>query len=288
MIPRRRFLTITAAASLCGAAGHAAPSMWRGRALGAEVALTLRGAARLTGPVMRTVEHELRRIEAQFSLYDRKSAISRLNATGTLQAPDPDFVAVLRLCGRIHHATGGVFDPTIQPLWRAHATGGDIAAARDLIGWQRISIAPDRIRLGAGQALTLNGIAQGWASDRIAALLRGVGFDDVLVDIGEFVGHGGPWRIGIGNMDGRIVDRVTLQNRALATSSPGALRIGDASHILSAKAGGAALWSTVSVEADTAAIADGLSTACCFLSKPQAIAACRAVSPNAVPRLYRS
>ena len=57
----------------------------------------------------------------------------------------------------------------------------------------------------------------------------------------------------------------TLTNRAIATSSPGALMLGTRGHI-QAPDGRPPLWSTVSVEADSATLADALSTAAVFMT----------------------
>ena len=286
MISRRRLLSI-AAASLC--AGHplgAGEAVWRGRALGAETSIKLRGDGQFAREVIHAVNAELRRIEELFSLYDPASALARLNAAGVLDDPPADFVALLQLCDRLHTATKGAFDPTVQPLWRAHATGGDIPAARALIGWDRVGISADRVTLDSGQALTLNGIAQGWASDRIAALLRAAGYGEILVDIGELVALGGPWHIGVAAQSGQVLDRVALRDRAIATSSPRAMLIGGAPHILSTDDSPNPLWHTVSVEADSAAMADGLSTACIYMDRQMAKAASHAMCADVIVRQF--
>lgn len=286
MITRRRFLMISAAGAASGQAAQAQNAVWHGQALGASATIKLGGEAALARHMTDQIRRELATIERLFSLYHPHSALTRLNETGQLINPHPDVVALLRLCGKLHDATGGIFDPTVQPLWRAHATGRGIDAARSLVGWDRVQISEDRITLGHGQSLTLNGIAQGWASDRIAEVLRRAGFDKVLVDIGEHVGVGGPWQIGISSARGRILDHVTLRDRAIATSCPDAMRIGDAAHILTAQTGKEPLWRTVSVDADRAAIADGLSTACCFLDRQSARAACSVFSDTVTVRQF--
>ncbi len=272
MITRRRFLTISAAAAVSGSGARAAQHSWRGHALGAEVGVTLvADTARFAGLVS-LITAELRRIEALFSLYDPGSDLVRLNSTGVLERPAPEMVDLLVRAGRLHRATGGRFDPTVQPLWRALATGGDTAQARRRIGWHRVAIGRDRIRLGHGQALTLNGIAQGFATDRIAALMRAEGMTRVLVDIGEFSATGGPWRIGIADPARGLIATPVLHDTAIATSSPAALRLPDGSaHILDPRDGkGRAPWSTVSVQADSATVADGLSTALCLAQLDEA------------------
>jgi thiamine biosynthesis lipoprotein len=272
-LTRRRFLSISAAAAALPSASFAGQSArWRGVALGAPASMVLAGVPPLAArPVFAALEAELERLERIFSLYRPDSALVRLNAGGRLDAPPPEMLDLLSLAGAIHDATGGAFDPTVQPLWQARAAGGDEAAARARVGWQSVRFDARSVRFARpGMALTLNGIAQGYITDRIAELLAARGFDDVLVDIGEVAarGHrsdGAPWRAGIADPGGRIVARVTLRDRALATSAPmGTVLPGGQGHILD-PSGRAPRRALMSVSAPRAAVADGLSTALCLV-----------------------
>ncbi|MDT8343807.1 MAG: FAD:protein FMN transferase [Thermohalobaculum sp.] len=303
---RRRVLTIAAAlAALPRTALAAAPvHRWRGTALGAEASLTLVG---VDGPraeaLARGVEAEIARLEDIFSLYRPGSALSRLNRDGHLAAPPAELVALLSLCGALNGATGGAFDPTVQPLWAAHAgaaaegrtaTAAEIAAARALTGWAGVGIDPARIALARpGMALTLNGIAQGAIADRVADLLAAQGLTDVLVDMGEIVGlghrpDGTPWQAGIIDPEGALMGRAGLSGRALATSAPMGTVLdpaGRVGHIFDPRTGAAAAgWRVVSVSAPRAALADGLSTAFALMARP-AIDAALGASPGAALEL---
>lgn len=270
---RRRFLTFTAAAAFAGSA-HAETIHWQGTGLGAALSLRLVGGT--SAQAQRTfvrVAAEIGRIEATASLH-RDSALTRLNRDGHLAYPSSDLLDLLALSGRIHAMTGGAFDPTVQPLWLAIATGGDTKAARDLIGWDRVTVAPQKITLGRGQALTLNGIAQGWAADRIAEILRREGYGNALIDMGEvqalgYRENGAAWRARIQSPEGETLHDTCLSNRALATSSPRGTMIGQGQPHILGPGGQSALWSTVSVSAPSAALADALSTAFCLMSQPQ-------------------
>ncbi len=272
MITRRRFLTLTAAC--LAAPAHAAPvTDWQGVGLGAALSLRLVGAEPAQAArLFRKVEAMIAQIEATASLH-RDSALTRLNRDGRLAWPSDDLQQILALADQVHRATDGAFDPTVQPLWQATARGDDIGAAHALIGWERVSRQTDEIRLAQGQALTLNGIAQGWAADRIAALLRDEGFGHALINMGEVQAlglraDGQPWQASIQSPEGDEVARCGLTNRALATSSPRGTLIGAGQpHIMGPK-GQAALWSTVSVSAGQAALADALSTAFCLMERP--------------------
>lgn len=272
-LTRRRFLSISAAALSVPAAAQAGESArWQGVALGAPASMVLAGVALPAArPVFAALEAELLRLERIFSLYRDDSALARLNARGHLDAPPPEMLDLLSLAGAMHDATGGAFDPTVQPLWRARATGGDEAAARGLIGWRQVGFDAGRVTLARpGMALTLNGIAQGYITDRIAELLKSHGFGDVLVDMGEVVargrrGDGAAWQAGIAAPDGALVGRVTLRDRALATSAPMGTRLGDGRGHIIDPAGAGARRALVSVSAPRAAVADGLSTALCLV-----------------------
>ncbi|MBY6048319.1 FAD:protein FMN transferase [Vannielia litorea] len=257
---RRRFLSITACFAALPLAAQAAPQRWRGRALGAEAEIVLHGGARATRAAFAEIERVLRAVEASFSLSDPASELSRLNREGSLSV-SPRFTALMELTDQLHAATHGLFDPTVQPLWRSLFEGRE--TDRAAIGWTRVQRSGARVRLATGQALTFNGIAQGYATDLVAEALRKRGFGEVLVNIGEYAGHGGHWTIGLTDPAHGHLGTRTLTDGAIATSSPSAMQLGAAGHILHPK-GGHPIWSTVSVEANSAALADGASTAFCL------------------------
>jgi thiamine biosynthesis lipoprotein len=242
--------------------------------------MTLYGPPALTARARARAWAEIARIESVVSLYDPASALSRLNAAGRLDAPPPEILEVLALTARLHEATGGRFDPTVQPLWLAHAQGGDTDAARALVGWDGVALGPDAVTLRPGQALTLNGIAQGYATDRVTQVLAAEGLSHALVEIGEFRALSGPFRLGVEDPAFGRLGQITLDGTAAATSSPGAMRLPDgAPHILDPR-GGTPLWSTITVRAPTAALADALSTALCLADAATAHAILAALGPG--------
>lgn len=260
---RRRFLFITAATAFSGSA-RADVTTWQADMLGGTVRVDLRGPRGLSEETTRRIGAAIAEVETAASLFNPDSALCRLNAAGYLNGPPPALLALFHLADRLHKATGGLFDPTVQPLWRALAEGRDPAESRLATGWERVSIG-STIRLAEGQALTFNGIAQGYAADRVRTLLRNAGYNPALVEMGEFAAIGGPFSIAVEDpILGEIATR-RLASNAIATSSPSAMRIGDSFHILGPK-GERPCWSTVSVEAESAAVADGSSTAFCLMS----------------------
>lgn len=290
-LSRRRFIGIFAAAAglapvmsmaAAGAAEHTVT--WRGRALGASAELILRHPDRATAAqLVRRVAVEIERLERIFSLYRPDSSVSALNSTGVLTTPPAELVELLTRCREIWSLSGGVFDPTIQPLWMLHArhfasagaapagpSPDELKAALARIGFDRLVFDHSRIAFSArGMAITLNGIAQGFITDRIVALLREAGVTNTLADIGEVRALGDredglPWRIGLGGT-AHVVD---LVDRAVATSSPDGFRFagpGSPAHLLNPLTGRSAVhYRNVSVLAPDATTADALSTACSF------------------------
>ena len=275
MLNRRRFIAISAAL-MAPLPAAAALHTETGQALGAKV--TLRLAHPDAPAIAARAMAEIARLEDIFSLYREGSALMRLNAAGTLDTPPFELLECLSLAGAVHAASDGRFDPTVQPLWALHAaaaiagqevTPEALTAARAQVGWERVNLDPARITLAPGMGLTLNGIAQGYIADRVAALLEAEGLGNVLIDTGEFRalgGHpqGGAWPVKLAQGD-----TVALRGRALATSAPLGTtfdQAGRMGHILDPRSGRpvAGVWQAVSVSAPTAALADALSTAICL------------------------
>ncbi|MEE3100336.1 MAG: FAD:protein FMN transferase, partial [Pseudomonadota bacterium] len=209
-------------------------------------------------------------IEALFSLHRADSALVRLNLDGALDGPEAAQVAsLLSLARRVHDAAAGGFDPTVQPWLSALARDGGGDKARGLVGLEDVRAGRDHVAFARpGMALTFNGVAQGLAADRVAGALRDHGFPDALVDAGEVRAGVGRWRVGVEDPVRGLLETRRIERLGLAVSSPGALRIGrgGAAHILHPD-GRPALWSTVAVEARSAALADAVSTAAVFLDE---------------------
>ena len=307
MLTRRRFLTVTAAAAGVAAlpsARAATPVEWRGTALGAQAFLRLHhpdaaAAWRLVADCLAEVE----RLEGIFSLYRPDSALSRLNRDAVLEAPPLDLVVLLNEAKRYGDLTGGAFDVTVQPLWDLYARHfadpaadplgppeAAVAAARALVDYRRIDVAPGRIALRhPGMAVTLNGIAQGYITDRVADRLRVAGMERVLVHLGEtralgLAEDGRPWRVGIvdpavpGAAPARMID---LTEGAVATSGGYGTRFSPHCHHLFDPATGrnANHVESVTVTAPTATAADALSTALAVLPPGEAVRVLQASEP---------
>jgi thiamine biosynthesis lipoprotein len=293
-VTRRRVLQIIASAGGLACTGnlHAALTApasvthsWRGVALGARASITIRhhdpeNARRL---LQRCIA-EIRRLEDVLSLYRQGTAITALNRQGYLDHPPPDLVHVLSLARSYGDVTKGAFDPTVQPLWTlyashfarpaAHADGPDqhsIDRVRAMVDYRNMSIATRRIALAhPGMGITLNGIAQGYITDRVTDLLRNEGLDDMLVDLGEIRALGRhsdsrPWTVGVKDpTTDDAMETLTVENQAVATSAGAATRFeetGRHHHLFDPRTGESTRqFRGITVIAPTATTADALST----------------------------
>jgi len=285
-LSRRRFITIAAGSLLMANSAFSSTlpgARWQGIALGAHADLRLTGLPAGDAEVLlSSARAEIERLEQIFSLYRPDSALVRLNAAGVLDEPAPELLELCSLVSSIHEASGGKFDPSVQPLWATYADANGtpdrntLNAARTATGWTRIEVSAERIRLAPGGALTFNGIAQGFITDKIVALLTAQGLETGLISVGEIAAvglspDGDGWRIGLAEFeDGQPETSIRLRDQAVATSSPRGTMIGSAGigsgnigHILDPISGLPAPvnWKRVSVMHRSAAIADGLSTA---------------------------
>ena len=287
----RRMIAVTAASAAAllpgGALAQPRHAVWRGVALGAETQIQLAHPdEHLAREILKKCIGEVRRLEAMFSLYQSDSSLSRLNRDGKLSDPAFEFIELIAAAHQISEETEGTFDVSVQPLWTLYADHfarpeadplgpgeKQVRQALDLIDYRAIKLSSGQVTLTRkGMALTLNGIAQGFITDRIAALLRRNGFHDVLVHLGEtYAGgtkaDGKPWRAGIAAPDASaaFASLVELKNRALATSAPGGHPFsgdGRHHHLFDPRSGlSVTPYHSVSVSSPSAMTADALSTA---------------------------
>jgi FAD:protein FMN transferase len=293
-LSRRRFIGVTAAAAGLGLVpfGHPAKAegqlvSWHGQAMGAVASLQVHHHDRAAAE--RLVERalaEVHRLEQVFSLYREDTALVALNRHGILVAPPADLIAVLAECRRCWELTGGAFDPTVQALWilyRDHFSRADadpqgpkereLHRALERVGFGQVTFDANRIVLPRrGIGLTLNGIAQGYVTDRVVDILRAGGIVSSLVDMGEprvvgFRPSGEPWRVGISDPDRpeRIGETLEVADQAVATSSAHGFRFdhqGRFNHLFDPRTGmSAELYHSVTVTMPSGTAADALSTA---------------------------
>ena len=264
------------------AAGHD-KLIWRERALlGFGTTLWLR-AAHVNSDQLELALNEavkaIRAVEADMSLFNPDSAVSRLNKDGYLRQPSVQLLSVLTLARHVSLQSQGAFDVTVQPLWHvwseAQASNHlpdkkQLQRQRQLVNWRALQVKPDVIALNVkGMGISLNGIAQGYAADLVRSVLQSHGVNHALIDTGETatLGQaptGQAWRFGVESAANEHAKQsvMTADGRAMATSSdahtaftPDHLH----HHIFDPHTGDSPRhWSSATVLAPSCALADAL------------------------------
>jgi thiamine biosynthesis lipoprotein len=244
--------------------------------------------------VKEKIDNRLEEINRSMSTYQKDSEISRfnrLNKAGQKFKISNDFFQVMKAGQKIYRLSGGAWDGTVNPLvdlWGFGHRGrrdkvpanSEIAALLPDIGFANIEVVNPGFLVKKRAAVTvdLSSIAKGYGVDEVAALLRNLGYQDYLVEIGGEIfaaGHrkdGTRWRIGINRPRtdaafDEVYKVVDIYNQAFATSGDyrnffevDGIRY---PHVIDPRSGypisnGVA---GVSIVADTCTFADGLATA---------------------------
>ena len=175
-------------------------------------------------------------VERWADRYDPAAEVSRLNgrAGGGPVAVSPELAALLALSLEVARASGGAFDPTVEPLLAAYDFGGEhqrVPGEEELrellarVDYRRVRLAGDSVEMPEGFAVDLGGVAKGYAADRALEAMRRAGARAGLVNIGGDIAvfgekGGGPWTIGIQHprAPGGLFAVLELDGGAVATS----------------------------------------------------------------------
>lgn len=234
---------------------------------------------------------ELERLEQLFSDYRPDSYINQLSAelpSNQRRVIQPEVFEVLWLSHHLYQLSHGVFDPTIGPLsklWR-HALQTGKFPEEEMVLKAKKKVGFDRIRLYQEDhsiefltdsiSFDFGGIAKGYTADRLAMILESLGIHAYLIDaggdllIGEAPPHLSSWRVGIEGSNQEML-AVNLVKTAIATSGSTyryflheGIRY---SHIIDPRTGyGVTHHQVLSVQASSAALADGLASALSILT----------------------
>jgi thiamine biosynthesis lipoprotein len=179
----------------------------------------------------------------------------------------------------------------MQPLWNLWSLHSQsqtlpsskaLSQTRSLVNWQALTVSPDVVRWTVkGLGVSLNGIVQGYAADKVRAVLQSHGVQHALIDTGEITllgqsPKGDAWRFAVQpTVASPLTPPVIHPNGwAFATSSD-AHTVFSADHvhhhILNPHTGDSPThWSSVSVIAPSCALADAL-TKVFFMCPPERI-----------------
>lgn len=187
------------------------------------------------------VDSLFRHIDSSMSLWDPNSIISRVNRNDSLIEVDEHFQKVIHRSTDISTRTDGAFDITVGPLvqtWKKSLKEGSgppdsviIKQLLDQTGYRKIKLVNSQvIKSRPDVQIDLNGIAQGYTVDLLAAYLQNQGIHNFLVEVGGEVSASGLnergtcWQVGIDKpidtiSAGRpLQTTVPLDKQAMATS----------------------------------------------------------------------
>ena len=158
------------------------------------------------------IEAELKKVDAEFSMFNDKSTVSQLNR-GEQPKLSPQFCEVFKLARHISEQTDGAFDITVAPLVNAWGfgfkheqmpTAQQVDSLRQLIGYKNVTLNGKTIvKQKAGMMLDFSAIAKGYGVDAVTRLLQRHDIQNFMVEIGGEVTSCGispkrvPWRIGV-------------------------------------------------------------------------------------------
>ncbi len=259
-------------------------------AMGTEVSLTAytddeEGAERAFSAAF----DEIDRLEQMMTTWRATSEISQINAQAGV-APvkvSDEVIEVLDMAERASRLSGGAFDVTfyaMHGLWkfdedleRKVPPASEIKKRLALIDYRQVKIdhqAKTVFLAKKGMAINLGGIAKGYAVDRATAVLKRMGFGDVIVQAGGDLfcagsKDGQPWTAGIRDPRGPRADVfavMRLSDHAFSTAGDYErffiLNGRRYHHIIDPKTGYPATRSrSVTLYAPTALLADALDDA---------------------------
>ncbi len=192
--------------------------------------------------IHRGIKEVLKVVNAQMSIFDPQSEISRFNKYQQLDW-FPVSLQTAMVLGQAQTISGkskGAFDVTVAPLINAWGFGNKgrvdqvpaeekIYILKEMVGFQRLHVRmhPSALKKDVpALSVNLSAIAKGYGVDQVAEYLAGVGHGNFLVEIGgEIVAkgrnlQGGGWKIGVATPQDQpgIQTIIPLTDLAMATS----------------------------------------------------------------------
>ena len=155
-------------------------------------------------PIHAALAQAVETVDRQMSTWRPDSDLMRLNAAevGVWLVAPPELLAVLQLGLVIGQASGGAFDVGLGDVVQAWGFGPDAADPARIIAAMKVPHRPShevlqidaeagKLRKTAALTLDLNGIAKGYAVDRMTDVLTGFGITTSLTSLdGELRGKG--------------------------------------------------------------------------------------------------
>jgi thiamine biosynthesis lipoprotein len=188
--------------------------------------------------VLKEALDECARYEKLFSRTIAGSDVWRINEESGPVDVSPETVDMLTLALSLSGASGGAFDPTIEPvssLWNFSGEtavlpdAGKLAEAASRVDYKRLVVDGNTVDLPEGMGLDLGGIAKGYIADRLVEFLKARGITSALINLGGNVVTIGrratddqPWVVGIQDPKGESgANKLTLRGESLSVVTSG-------------------------------------------------------------------
>ena len=282
------FLAIACVLGICGC--DAAPAYNSALGFYLDAVITISGYADkeiLEGAVALCGEYE-----KIFSRTVKGSDVWRINhGEGSPVRVCGDTAELLTIALEVCEKSGGALDITIAPasdLWDFKADepeipdSGELSSAAELVDYTKLKLEGDMVTLPAGMAIDLGAVAKGYIADKAAEYLKEKGVESAILNLGGNVvalgckPDGSKWSIGIQDPEkenGRAGYSVLVADESVVTSGiyqRGFDKDGVRYHHILDRATG---WpvqnglASVTIIADSSAMADAMSTACFVLGR---------------------
>ena len=173
--------------------------------------------------LQKEIESELMKVDGEFSMFNRNSTVSLINAGDSTVAHSEMFNEVMLLAQTVNAETDGAFDITVAPLVNAWG-----------FGFKHEKLPTDEqvdSLLKIRNQMDFSAIAKGYGCDVVARLLKSKGIENFMVEIGGEVvvsGHNDkaqPWHIGVNkpvddtaHVDTELQTVLSITDHAMATS----------------------------------------------------------------------
>ncbi len=181
---------------------------------------------------------ECARYEKLFSRTVQGSDVWRINDEHGNVAVSSDTAEMLRDALAISEASGGAFDPTVEPETKLWNFSGETAVLPDAnalaeaathVDYRKLVVSGDTVTLPDDMGLDLGGIAKGYIADRLSEFLRARGVTSALINLGGNVLTIGrratddkPWVVGIQDPEADSgVNKMTFRAEDLSVVTSG-------------------------------------------------------------------
>ncbi len=228
----------------CASSASAKPGLitYKSKAMGTNVTLWLwTDRQEDAAKVAQAVDTEMKRLDAEMTIWRPDSEISRVIAAAGIKPVkvSDETIEVVSRAQDVSKRSAGVFDITVgafQGVWKfdenMDGTLPDpklVAERLKLVNYKDLIVDPVKKTLflrRKGMAITLGGIAKGYAVDKCVAIIKAHGFDDFMFQAGGDMYIAGTksgvsWKVGIRDprgKDGTYFAVAPIQDHSFSTS----------------------------------------------------------------------